>query len=144
MVTKHYEWAAFFAMIAGYLAAVIAYALLGRWLVYGTPNAAGDVGFFAAASLPVVIIAHILFVQLPSRYIKKVFFKLTLIPFALTSSIYGLALFSIAFGSFILRDIRLEHFTNSFTFLLLAVSAVNGFVFGLTLHTLWKPTQVNA
>jgi hypothetical protein len=144
MITKHYEWAAFSAMVAGYLAAVIACALFGRWLAYGTPNAAGDVEFFAAASLPVVIIAHILFIQLPSKYIKKAFFKLPIIPFALASAIYGIVLFSIAFGSFILRDIRLEHFINSFTFLLLAVSAVNGFVFGLTLHSLWKPTQANA
>ena len=144
MLTKHYEWAAFSAMIAGYLTAVIACGLLSRWLAYGISNAAGDVGFFAAASLPVVIIAHIFFIQLPSKYIKKAFFKLTIIPFALVSAIYGVALFSIAFGSFILRDIRLEHFINSFTFLLLAVSAVNGFVFGLTLHALWKPTQANA
>jgi hypothetical protein len=144
MPTKYYEWAAFSAMIAGYLAAVIACALLGRWLAYGTHNAAGDVEFFAAASLPVVIIAHILFIQLPSKYIKKAFFKLTTIPFALVSALYGLIFFSIAFGSFIFRDIRLEHFTNSFTFLLLAVSAINGFVFGLTFHSLWKPTQVNA
>jgi hypothetical protein len=144
LATKDYTWAAFVSMTVGWLAAVIGWALLWYFPPCGSWSTEVEVASFAFFSLPVALLAHILFIQLPSKYVKKVFFRITTIPFAIISAVYGVLLSAIAFNSFLFRDISAESFGCSPALIILIISAVNGFAFGLTFHSSWKPNQASA
>ena len=132
---KSYFLASACAFIAGWFAQTIAFAI---YLIVGSSVFRTATNFFsgAVAFWMFSLVANLLFIQLPRTYIKKLFFKTNTILFSSLLAVYGLAIFGLTLG-------LLTRSSMGETIPLYTASLINGFVFGLTFHSLWKPTQVN-
>jgi hypothetical protein len=132
---KDYSLAALTAFFCGWLVQTVAFAL------YLHAHADGfsirkDLLFGAVAFWLFSLAANAIFIQLPRFYIKKLAIQVSSVSFALLSAFYGLTIFALTIGL-----MAGGSFKQSLPVYVGAV--INGFVYGLVFHILWKPAKIN-
>lgn len=136
-----YFLASFSAFIIGWIAMQLAFVVGFYWPNYDIGQ---DFLWILCFSWFASLIFHAIFIQLPRNYIKRTYENLSLLPFALVSSLYGLAIITVSFCSFPLFQNDSEEARN-FLLVFLSATITNGFAFGIAFHSLYKPnTSINS
>ena len=132
---KDYSLAALIAFFCGWLVQTAAFALYLHAHSDGF-SIGKDLLFGAVAFWLFSLAANAVFIQLPGFYIKKLATRVSTVSFALLSAFYGLTIFALTIGLIA---------GGSFRQLLpiYAGAVINGFVYGLVFHILWKPAKTN-
>jgi membrane associated rhomboid family serine protease len=116
---KRYTLASTVSLIAGWLVAML----------YHAGSGAGDTAAVASSSFLFLMLANGLFIQWPERYITRFCKKTRLLPFAIISSLYALAVFTLLIGWLFLKTTFYIVFSDA---------AIIGFTAGLLFHILHR------
>ena len=132
---KRYIDASFVAFLAGWLMQVVVYSFYPLRFSNGT-SSDNNLGSMAFAFFLFGFMANLLFVQLPSASVQKVFFNTNAIQFALLLSAYGVVIFALT-----MFWAASSNFSQSLP--LFVSAAINGLTYGLVFHLLWKPESLS-
>ncbi|WP_151088985.1 hypothetical protein [Hymenobacter baengnokdamensis] len=132
---RDYSLSALVALFIGWLAQTIACALYLKAHSKGF-GIASDLLFGGVTFWFFSLAANVIFIQLPDFYIKKVIVRTNVVLFAFLSAVYGAVIYGLTIGL-----MSNSSFTESLPLYVGAV--INGFVFGLALHLIWKPVEAD-
>ncbi|WP_229728728.1 hypothetical protein [Hymenobacter glacieicola] len=137
---QSYSLASFTALVVGWAAMQLtAFALM---LVDSQTSLFSDTRgalLLATVTWFTSLACNVICIQLPRKYIKLLALRINTISFGFLMGLYGLAMFTLSFSSIIFREASVS--ATTVTQVLMILSAINGFAFGISFHLLWKPTQ---
>ena len=129
---KSYTWSAIAASLTGWTVALLVYCI--GWVLLGGKLTAVGILIIGYYTFATSILANIFLIQLPRYFIKKAYFRINRIAFAICFSFAALIIFELLFGRMF--------GSNPFEQLNLINAVTNGFAFGFAFHALWKPELI--